>query len=111
MDWQAEVETNWQNSAFVIDANGGEFVASCRNYSKPWFMYAFTGGEYINPRYENENPDLYTITAEWFKAEIKGNILTVTFDSNQTNEVRPLELTVTAGDIFYTFSFRQSANK
>ena len=111
MDWQAEVETNWQNSAFVIDAKGGEFVASCSNYSKPWLSDAFTGGEYIKPRYEGEVCDFQKITADWFKAEIKDNILTVTFDSNNTNDVRPLKLTVTAGDIFYTFTFRQSASK
>ncbi len=52
----------------------------------------------------------HTITTVWFKAEISGNKLKVVFEANETAEERPLLLTVTAGDIFYTFKFMQLAN-
>jgi phosphate transport system substrate-binding protein len=51
------------------------------------------------------------ITTGWFKAEISGNKLKVVFEANKTAEERPLQLTVTAGDIFYTLKFIQLANK
>ncbi len=49
------------------------------------------------------------ITTDWFKAEIDGNVLKVVFEANDTAEQRPLQLTVTAGDIFFEFTFKQLA--
>ena len=109
MVWKAEVKTTKRNDAYSVPATGGELIFSCKNYSKPWIADALTSEQlYSTP---DEQLNYNTITAEWFKAEVKDNILTVTFDSNQTTEERPLKLTVTAGDIFYTFTFLQSASK
>ena len=82
---------------------------TCRNYSAPWIENAEYGGNYYFPPRENNN--FHTITTDWFKAEIVGNKLCVTFDSNENHQARPLKLTVTAGDIFYTFRFEQSAKQ
>ena len=40
---------------------------------------------------------------------MEGNKLQVTFKANTTEKERPLRLVVTAGDIFYTFGFKQNA--
>ena len=39
-----------------------------------------------------------------------GNVLKVVFKANDTAEQRPLQLTVTAGDIFFEFTFKQLAD-
>lgn len=109
MSWKAEVPVQATDGVYTVSATGTEFTFSCRNYSSPWMADAVSNGEhYFPPREEN---DFHTITADWFKAEISGNKLKVVFENNNTAEERPLQLTVTAGDIFYTFKFKQLASK
>ena len=109
MAWEAEVPVLKTDGVYAVPANGTEFTFSCQNYSSPWIDHAVSnGGYYYPPREAN---DYHTILADWFKAEISGNKLTVVFEANETAEERPLQLTVTAGDIFYTFKFKQLANE
>ena len=109
MIWKTEVPTQATKSVYTVSATGSEITFLCRNYSSPWIANAVSEGEYYYPPREANN--YHTITADWFKAEIKGNLLKVTFEGNETAKERPLELTVTAGDIFHTFKFIQYANK
>ena len=109
MVWKAEVPVQTTDGVYIVPAGGFEFTFSCRNYSSPWMVNAVSAGEHYYP--PREANDYHSITAEWFKAEINGNKLKVTFEDNETKEERPLELTVTAGDIFHTFKFRQYANR
>ena len=108
MVWKAEVPVQATDGVYNVSATGGEFIFSCQNYSLPWMGNAVSNGEYFSP--PREENDYHTITADWFKAAINGNLLNVVFNANDTQEERPLQLTVTAGDIFYTFRFKQSAN-
>ena len=109
MIWEAEVPVQMTDGVYTVPANGTEFTFSCQNYSSPWMENAASNGKnYYPPREAN---DYHTISADWFKAEISGNKLTVVFEANETAEERPLQLTVTAGDIFYTFKFMQFANE
>ncbi len=109
MVWKAEVPVQTTDGVYIVSATGTEFTFSCWNYSSPWMENAVSNGVYYLP--PRESNDYHTITADWFKAEISGNKLKVIFENNDTNEERPLQLTVTAGDIFYTFKFKQFANK
>ena len=109
MAWEAEVPVLKTDGVYAVPANGTEFTFSCQNYSSPWIENAVSNGEYYYP--PREANDYHTILADWFKAEISGNKLTVVFEANETAEERPLQLTVTAGDIFYTFKFMQLANE
>ena len=114
MIWKAEVKTSRQGDACIVAATGGELTFSCKNYSKPWLSSAEYAGEYYQPDVEDEERHTINwqkISLDWFKAEITDNLLKVTFDANQQTTERPIKLTVTAGDIFYTFIFKQSANK
>mgnify|MGYP002627554199 CR=1 FL=1 len=109
MEWKAEVPVQTTDGVYNVSATGAEFTFSCRNYSRPWMSTAMSNGEYYYPPIESN--DYYTISTDWFKAEISGNTLKVVFEANETSEERPLQLTVTAGDIFYRFKFKQPANK
>jgi hypothetical protein len=106
MVWKAEVPVViTTDGIYDVSVDGGKFTFVCQNYSSPWIECATSGeSRYYPPR---ETNDYHTITADWFKAEIVGNKLSVTFDSNKDYNVRSLELSVTAGDIFYTFKFKQ----
>ena len=109
MAWEAEVPVQKTDGVYMVPANGTEFTFSCQNYSSPWIENAVSNREYHYP--PREANDYHTILADWFKAEISGNKLTVVFEANETAEQRPLQLTVTAGDIFYSFKFMQLANE
>lgn len=108
MDWEAEGPVQITDNVYNVSAAGTELTFSCQNYAYPWIEdVTFNGKYYIPPRELN---DYRTITVDWFKAEISGNKLKVVFEANQTAEERPIQLTVTAGDCFYTFKFKQFAN-
>lgn len=110
MVWKAEVPVQKTGAkVYSVPETGMEFTFSCVNYSRPWIENAESNGEYYYP--QREANDYHSITTDWFKANINDNILKVVFEPNETSEERPLQLTVTAGDIFYTFVFKQSANR
>ena len=109
MDWKAEVPVQTTDGIYDISANGTEFTFSCNNYSSTWIENAVSNGVYYYP--SREANVYHVVTTDWFKAETIGNKLKIVFEANETAEERPLQLTVTAGDIFYTFKFKQFANK
>ena len=107
MVWKAEVPVvKTTDGIYDVSADGATLTFSCRNYSKPWFSEAKVDGEQIIPPYMDEiNNKL--IYGENFRAEIHGNKLTVDFKANDSAQPRNTTITVTAGDIFYTFRFKQ----
>lgn len=109
MVWKAEMPVQKTDGVYIVPAKGAVISFSCLNYSHPWMGNASSAGEYYYP--PREANDYHSITADWFKAEISGKKLKVTFEGNETKGERPLELTVTAGDIFHTFKFRQYGNR
>ncbi len=109
MIWEAEAQVQKTDGIYYVPTDGGTITFTSYNYSAPWIENAESGGNYYFPPREDNN--FHTITADWFKAEIVGNKLSVTFDSNGNDQARPLTLEVTAGDIFYTFRFEQSAKQ
>ena len=109
MEWKAEVAVQKTNGTYDVPATGAELTFSCKNYSSPWIEYAVSDQKTYYPELETNNR--HKLSDDWFKAEINGNKLTVVFEANETAEERILQLIVTAGDIFYTFKFRQWANK
>ena len=108
MDWEAEGPVQITDNVYNVSAAGTELTFSCQNYAYPWVAEVKLNGKYYFPPLELN--DYRTITVDWFKAEISGNKLKVVFEANETAEERPIQLTVTAGDCFYTFKFKQFAN-
>lgn len=114
MIWKTEVKATEQDGTYLVAATGGELTFSCKNYQHPWISEALYAGEYYNPDVQDDEHHTINrqkLSLDWFKAEITGNLLKVTFAPNQATTERPIKLTVTAGDIFYSFTFKQSANK
>ena len=114
MIWKTEVKATEQDGTYLVAATGGELTFSCKNYQHPWISEALYAGEYYNPDVQDDEYHTINrqkISLDWFKAEITGNLLKVTFAPNQATTERPIKLYVTAGDIFYPFTFKQSANK
>lgn len=108
MVWKSEDLASATDGVYDVSEHGGEFTFSCSNYSSPWIDGASSNGEYYDSTLEAN--DYHTITTDWFKAEMSGNRLNVVLEANDTDEERHLRLTVTAGDVFYSFNFKQSKN-
>ena len=108
MVWHADVPVQITDDVYTVSHTGGEFTFSCRNYSGLWFSDAVEDGEQFYPPYIN-NPEYPTLQGKHFAAEIHGNKLTISFKPNTDSSVRNTSITVTAGDIFYTFNFKQFA--
>ena len=105
MVWKAEVPIQTTDGVYNVSGKGSEFTFVCRNYSAPWMADAVVNGAHYTPL--RDANDYHSIAADWFKAEMSGNKLTVVIEANDSGEERLLQLTVTAGDIFYTFRFKQ----
>lgn len=114
MIWKTEVKATELDGTYLVAATGGELTFSCKNYQHPWISEVLYAGEYYNPDVQDDEHHTINrqkLSLDWFKAEITGNLLKVTFAPNQATTERPIKLYVTAGDIFYPFTFKQSANK
>ena len=110
MVWKAEVPVvKTTDGIYEVSADGATFTFSCLNYSKPWFSEAEVDGEPILPPYMDEI-GYGLIYGENFRAEIHGNKLSIEFKPNKTAQTTNTSITVTAGDIFYTFRFKQFAS-
>lgn len=107
MVWKIENSDEKTDVIHEIPAEGGTIAFTCKNYSAPWITGAADEEKQYYPPLEHDN--YRTIVTDWFKVDMVGNKLEVTFEANTTEKVRPLRLVVTAGDIFYTFGFKQNA--
>ena len=109
MVWKAEVPVQTTDKVYNVSEDGETIIFSCLNYSKPWFSKAEVDGEPILPPYMDEI-GYGLIYGENFRAEIHGNKLSIEFKPNKTAQTTNTSITVTAGDIFYTFRFKQFAS-
>lgn len=109
MEWKAETEATQTNKGtYEIPTEGATLIFSCSNYSQPWLVNAKENDQYLH--LERVNDKAMSVDGEYFHAEIKDNNLTVAFKANDNSQTNEYTLTVTAGDIFYTFNFKQSAS-
>ena len=93
------------NNTYVIPEEGGTFTFECTNYSRPWLSDVV-----IN----SEHQDIFSLESwkeyknDWFEVKIVDNKVMFTFDDiEEPITGRTVNVTVTAGDIFYTFIFQQ----
>lgn len=107
MQWVNESTYPEENGKYIVNAEGGVFAFECRNYSQPWIEGAnIDGGDFYPNRSED---DFHHLTTYGFKVSMEGNQLIVNFEPNRSGAARHIVLTVTAGDIFYTFKFTQES--
>lgn len=110
MKWQTSV-VKGKDGKIAVSSQGGSYVFICKNYNAPWLanLQETIGNKetYYYPAYD-DNP-YSTITSPWLTAQWKGNTLTITIAPNETGKEREMVVCVTAGDIFDTFIFKQTA--
>lgn len=107
MVWTVDNSDEKTDIIHEIPAEGGTIAFTCKNYSAPWIEGAADESILYFPPREDDN--YHSIVTDWFKVDMVGNKLQVTFKANTTEKERHLRLVVTAGDIFYTFGFKQNA--
>ena len=107
MVWKVDNGQKANNQTYSLSAEGDIITFTCINYSSPWICDALSGYERYYP--DIENNDIFNLSTDWFKAQIVGNVLRVSLEPNTTEQERTLELTVSAGDTFHTFKFKQKA--
>lgn len=114
MRWKTSVVKE-KDGKIAVPTQGGSYVFVCTNYNKPWMSNLkeiIDGKEtYYNIRWDDNLDSNHSITSPWLTAQWNANTLTVTVEPNETGKEREMDVTVTAGDIFYTFTFKQAANK
>lgn len=121
MKWD---KTNYQivkednSSYYLVPAEGGTFTFHCKNYNGFWIgdgRFEYDGQVWHlcevyeenanNPNFER---DWHHFAYNWIEVTAKKDaVLEVVFQPNDGAE-RKADITVTAGDIFYTFAFKQS---
>ena len=114
MRWKTSVVKE-KDGKIAVPTQGGSYVFICTNYNTPWMANLkeiIEGKEtYYNIPYDDNPNSAYSITSPWLTAHWNANTLTVNVEPNETGKERKMEVTVTAGDIFDTFIFKQAANK
>lgn len=119
MKWTSTVKKSADTNGreyVSVPKEGGTYVFICKNYGGFWLSDAkatqngatvsyVTGGE------EKTDDDAWThISAVWADVRASGRYLTVVFQPNDSGMERTFSVTVTGGDIFDYFNFKQSAN-
>ena len=108
MEWKADDPVQINDGVYSVSADEESFTFTCSNYSKPWFSNAKDNGKDVFP--SKDDTDGILIDSENFRAEMQENKLTVHFKANESAQERSFSITVTAGDIFYTFNFEQAVS-
>lgn len=110
MKWRTETKTVKEEGTRLVQvpAEGGTYVYKCRNYNSFW-LSDITEEENSNVKhYYRENfTDMYNCSLPFSDTSITGNTLTITIKPNETKKTRYVAVTVTAGDIFDTFKYKQ----
>ncbi len=107
MKWEAQHRAKVEKGVYMVGAACDTLRFSCSNYKGPWMSSAVEDGVELYPDVQNGN--YRDIRGSHFSASITGNELAVAFAENQSADAHSVTLTVTAGDIFYTFRFLQAA--
>ncbi len=107
MKWEVISGQKAQFGTYQISADGETVTFKCKNYEGPWISDALSGKERYYPN--SETSEYNKLESDWFLVTMSGDQLRISFEPNNTGKDRPLELCVTAGDIFHTFKFNQKA--
>ncbi len=104
MKWTNVDNMTNQQGVYIIPQEGGTYTFLCRNYEHPWIELVTIDG--IRQDIDNESRRSYN--GEWVGVEFEGNALHLTAKQLPADvEERHIDVTVTAGDIFDIFHFKQ----
>lgn len=119
MEWRTGVRNVKEDGMrlVVVPQTGGTYEYTCRNYKSFWLEYVIettekpTGnlwqfnGLYNTYRHEDTNP--LHISSPATEVNANDNKLSISVKPNDTGKTRYIMVTVTAGDIFDQFIYRQ----
>lgn len=106
MKWRTDVKT--ASDGYVeVPAEGGTYVFKCKNYSGFWICDALETVGADERFFDDQGGN---VTTTWATISAADGKLTVSIEPNTTASSRLLNVTVTAGDIFDYFKFRQAAS-
>ena len=113
MKWRTEAKKA-SDGYIHLPPEGGTFVFYCKNYSFFWITLVTEAepnadAKNFVPAYD-DHEDL-SITSNWLTATREGNMLTVTILPTTTDSNRFMTVSVSAGDVFDKFSFKQRGLK
>lgn len=112
--YQQVVNEGSSMSYYLVPVEGGKFVFHCKNYSSIWMAdHRFEQNGQVWHSYDRfdsqeSQRDYHHYTDEWCDVTAQGDSLKVIFVPNHSF-VRKVQIGVTAGDIFDTFSFVQAS--
>lgn len=105
MKWKVPSDLTKTEGIFMVPASGGTFVFTCKNY-KPWICGIIDNN---GLDYPIDITDVHNCEGAWFAVNCNQNDVTFSFDPLSAEEdSRGLQVTLTAGDIFDYFTFRQA---
>lgn len=109
MRWRTEVKTVKDEGIRLVQvpAEGGTYVYKCKNYNRFWIADVTEEENGIKKVYYHDTDDMNKCSSPATDVNITDNTLTVTIKPNDTKKTRYVEVTVTAGDIFDTFKYKQ----
>ncbi len=110
MVWKAEMPVHTEDGRYVVSGKGETLTFVCENYSNIWFEKAVEREKEITPSYTHsnyDNPEYPTLWGEHFCATIIDNKLSVIFFKHDGFPAIATDITVSAGDVVYTFKFLQ----
>lgn len=99
MEWDNRLDNT------EVAAKGGSYSTTCKNYPSFWIGDIMENGQYV----EITDPKLQTADGGWYVVSINGKKATFVFHANDSGTERTASVTLTAGDTFYTFRFKQKA--
>ncbi len=116
MEWDSQVKTELDGT-ITVPASGGTYVFTCTNYAAPWLAEIKENGVIYRPGFivggdmttvECPENTIFNLKSECSTVSASKRDITVTIAPNAGEISRKIQVSVTAGDIFDTFSFIQS---
>ena len=119
MEWVDHSGLSKNGDVYLVPSSGGTYTFSCVNYSSPWLSSAEDDDGVLWPGMKvtedgdtllsYDNIDWFYISGSWYEAQCcKSDFSLSVAPLADGITSRELCVTVTAGDIFDTFRFRQS---
>ena len=103
MKWTTSSEITKGNEV-AVPTEGAAYSFKCDNYK--WVKLNLCSEDGVEVKITSDDK----IEREWGVIECKDNVLGVTFNSNNSGKDRNVNVKVTAGNIFDSFTFKQKTN-
>ena len=109
MKWKTDAKMD-KSHRIDVPSDGGTYSFECTNYGGTWIEEL---DETVNRQctvyYRDDDNDAYHFAGKYSEAKFEDNKFTVVIAPNNDSSERKIEVKVSAGDIFDSFTFNQQA--